>query len=300
MSAENGTKRPADDALAEPAAKKLATEKSAVTSTASPSTAPALEDVTFEITIMAHADKLYDIFTDATKFKEATSLEAKFSLGSRVFSVRRGKPLDIFGRFVHVVKDKLIVQEFRAANYDSTAPDSTVSLSFSKITGWGAATSIRFALLQVPKQHKSELESFWKDDIFTKIKAFVGDDKKIRAGRNICHLEILADDPARASKFYEEVFGWNMSMWQDYYGFNSGPKDSQWGWVDGGFTKREQAANSSDASGSVPYYLCEVADFEKKVVAAGGKVVKPLTKEHYGTVAHCLDTEGNRFVLYEM
>lgn len=74
--------------------------------------------------------------------------------------------------------------------------------------------------------------------------------------------------------------------------------------VDGGFptvnepkTLVDHAKNSS----VIPYYDAHpIEEFEKKVTAAGGKVLKPKHPEPFGVISECEDTEGNYFVLYEV
>ena len=56
----------------------------------------------------------------------------------------------------------------------------------------------------------------------------------------ISQFEIEADDPERASKFYRDVFGWEISKWDgpiDYWLISQGPKDDPG--IKGGIYKRE-------------------------------------------------------------
>ena len=43
----------------------------------------------------------------------------------------------------------------------------------------------------------------------------------------VIHFEIPADDPKRAIKFYEDVFGWEIEKWEqgDYWLVSTGPED---------------------------------------------------------------------------
>lgn len=109
----------------------------------------------------------------------------------------------------------------------------------------------------------------------------------------VIHFEIGADDPDRAVKFYEQVFGWTTQTWdgpQGYWLLTTGP-DSQPG-INGGLMRRDarfpQTVNTID----VP----DVDAYCEKVQSAGGRVMMP--KSHVpgiGWVAYCDDTEGNTF-----
>ena len=44
----------------------------------------------------------------------------------------------------------------------------------------------------------------------------------------VVHFEIPADDPVRAAKFYEDVFGWKIEKWEgpfDYWLVTTGEED---------------------------------------------------------------------------
>jgi predicted enzyme related to lactoylglutathione lyase len=108
----------------------------------------------------------------------------------------------------------------------------------------------------------------------------------------VVHFEIPADEPERAVKFYESVFGWKIERWQgpvDYWLVTTG-EASEPG-IDGGIERRGE--------GVVTRNIIDVADvdeYARKVEAAGGKVVKPKTPlAGVGWYAYCADTEGNVF-----
>jgi predicted enzyme related to lactoylglutathione lyase len=108
----------------------------------------------------------------------------------------------------------------------------------------------------------------------------------------VTHFEFNADDPERAAKFYENVFGWKIKKWEgpiDYWVVNTGEKDTPG--IDGGIMKRidhETTIVNIDVS--------DVDEFVKKIEEAGGKVVKPKEAiPGVGYFAYCSDTEGNLF-----
>ena len=108
----------------------------------------------------------------------------------------------------------------------------------------------------------------------------------------VAHFEIPADEPERAVKFYESVFGWTIEKWEgpaDYWLVKTGEAPEVG--INGGIEPR-----SGD---DVTRNIVDVADLDEyvgKVEAAGGKVVKPKTPlPGVGWYAYCADTEGNVF-----
>jgi len=113
----------------------------------------------------------------------------------------------------------------------------------------------------------------------------------------VVHFEIHADDPERAVKFYQDVFGWEIVKWegpQDYWLITTGPDDDPG--INGGLMKRSDPSASTWNTVEVP----SVDEFTAKVVESGGKVVMPKTAiPGVGYQAYCQDTEGNVFGLHE-
>jgi uncharacterized protein len=110
------------------------------------------------------------------------------------------------------------------------------------------------------------------------------------------HFDLTADNPERAIKFYEGVFGWKFNKWGGgdvlYWVVETGDGPG----IDGGLAKRRQPGSGTTNSISVD----SVDAASKKVESAGGKVVEPkMTIPTVGYVAYCVDTEGNRFGLFE-
>lgn len=113
----------------------------------------------------------------------------------------------------------------------------------------------------------------------------------------IIHFEIVADDVARATKFFSNVFGWQFQGWGDgsYQLAKTGP-DGEAG-IDGAVTKRSSPQQQVVANAiNVP----SVDDYCAKVVANGGKITQakaPVTG--MGWVAYFTDTEGNTHSLWQ-
>jgi predicted enzyme related to lactoylglutathione lyase len=111
------------------------------------------------------------------------------------------------------------------------------------------------------------------------------------------HFDIYADDPARAAKFYTDVFGWQIKKWDgpmDYWMITTGP-GGQPG-IDGGLSVRQDPADRIINTIGVD----SVDDAVAKVTGAGGRVVAPKAAiPMVGWFAMCTDTEGNKFGLME-
>lgn len=109
----------------------------------------------------------------------------------------------------------------------------------------------------------------------------------------VVHFEIPTDNPERASKFYREVFGWQIQKWQgpmEYWLVTTGP-DGQPG-INGGLTRR-QPPNSGTVN---TIAVVSVDQAVTNIEAKGGKTVMPKTTlPGVGYLAYCQDTEGNVF-----
>jgi len=92
------------------------------------------------------------------------------------------------------------------------------------------------------------------------------------------HFEIHATDPAKLSKFYADVFGWQITHMAafDYYLINTGDNDGPG--INGGFVKRMGAAAAVGAP--VNAFVCSlgvksVDETVAKATAAGAAVALP-------------------------
>ncbi len=114
----------------------------------------------------------------------------------------------------------------------------------------------------------------------------------------ITHFDIPADDPARAQKFYQEIFGWKFDKWNgpmEYWMVKTGD-DKQPG-INGGLAKRMPGQIGMTNTIDVP----SVDEFAKKIQSQGGKVIVPkMAIPGVGYFAQCLDTEGNKFGIIQM
>ena len=114
------------------------------------------------------------------------------------------------------------------------------------------------------------------------------------AAHPIVHLELSATDPAAASRFYADLFGWKIehNAEFDYYIFSGegGPR--------GGFVKPD---GKDHKAGDVIVYI-DTDDIDatlKSVVALGGRILQPKTAIP-GVAWYALfaDPTGNRLGVY--
>ena len=120
---------------------------------------------------------------------------------------------------------------------------------------------------------------------------------KAKPSSNIVWFEIPVDDPARAKKFYNKLFGWKinpMGAMADYWHIDTGGPDKS---PDGGLMSRKDPRQTITNYISVP----SVTRFMAKVKKLGGEVCVPKTAvPQMGYFAVCMDTEKNVFALWEM
>jgi predicted enzyme related to lactoylglutathione lyase len=111
------------------------------------------------------------------------------------------------------------------------------------------------------------------------------------------HFEIPAEDPARAIKFYEEVFGWKFQKWDGpfpYWTVTTG-SDSEPG-INGGLMPRQNPTQPfANTIG-----IANLDETVAAITASGGKVAMPrMAVPGIGWMAYCIDTEGILFGLMQ-
>ncbi len=111
------------------------------------------------------------------------------------------------------------------------------------------------------------------------------------------HFDMVADDPKRAMKFYETVFGWKFQKWDgpmEYYMATTG--DDKEPGINGGISKKGESGMPNMNTIGVP----NVDSFSKKVQNGGGKILQArMAIPGVGWFATCQDTEGNIFGIIE-
>ncbi len=112
----------------------------------------------------------------------------------------------------------------------------------------------------------------------------------------VVHFEIMAEDPERAVKFYQNVFGWRVQKWEgpeDYWLVNTGSGDEMG--IDGGIGKSRGPAltvNTVD--------VASVDEISEKILQHGGKVALPkMAVPGVGYLAYFQDSEGIVFGVME-
>ncbi len=113
---------------------------------------------------------------------------------------------------------------------------------------------------------------------------------------SLVHFEVPASDPAKVSKFYEEIFGWKFAKWgdQDYWLISH--KDAQENDTMGGLFKR-----NTPNEGFLNYFSVKSIDeTAAKATSLGAKVV--TAKQEIPTIGYFAvlkDPDGNTFALFQ-
>jgi predicted enzyme related to lactoylglutathione lyase len=123
----------------------------------------------------------------------------------------------------------------------------------------------------------------------------------------VIHFEMPYDNAARASKFYETAFGWNMQNMGAQMGnyvlattiaSDANGRPTKPGAINGGLFEKKP-----DWPAQAPSVVIGVDDIQKamaKVTAAGGKVLgEPMDIPGVGAYVSFTDTEGNRVSLLQ-
>jgi hypothetical protein len=125
----------------------------------------------------------------------------------------------------------------------------------------------------------------------------------------IVHFEIPADQPERAAKFYQELFGWEISRYEgsaddregfEYWMVRTVPTDAQGQptrpGVNGGLMRRMTPGQTP-----VNYIgVANVDEFVRKAERLGAKVLMPKQPvPGMGWFAQLTDPEGNVFAIWQ-
>lgn len=115
----------------------------------------------------------------------------------------------------------------------------------------------------------------------------------------IVHFDIGAENPDRAKNFYQSLFGWKFETLpgpMNYTLIQTTDLNEARG-LGGGMTKRAK----EDQPGIVDFIgVKSIEDSLLAVEQLGGKILKPKQAvPGWGYLAVCLDTENNRFGLFQ-
>ncbi len=129
-------------------------------------------------------------------------------------------------------------------------------------------------------------------------------DSQMSTMNKVSHFEIPYEDQERAQKFYEEVFGWQITKFSDegYYLAFTTKSDSNTmmpsepGAINGGLLKRDSTAKNPLLVIDVP----NIDDHIKKIEDAGGELIMPKVRVgDSGFFARVTDTEGNVIAIWQ-
>jgi uncharacterized protein len=119
----------------------------------------------------------------------------------------------------------------------------------------------------------------------------------------IIHFEIPANNVEKLRSFYEEVFGWKITLVEgplEYWIIETVPVDPNGTnirpGVNGGMYKKQ-----IPDSKPINYFSVEsISDFLDKIIQSGGKVTQPKQEvPEVGWIAAAEDPEGNQFALLQ-
>lgn len=125
----------------------------------------------------------------------------------------------------------------------------------------------------------------------------------------VVHFEIPADNPERATKFYRELFGWDIQRWgpdggasgmPEYWAVSTVPTDGKGKTVrpgvNGGVTRRMKA-------GQAPVNYISVDSVDEHILKAkelgAGEVMPKTAVKGMGWFAQLRDLEGNTFGIWQ-
>lgn len=110
------------------------------------------------------------------------------------------------------------------------------------------------------------------------------------------HIDISADDPERAGRFYSRVFGWNVAKFEGPVPYWLVSTSDEAGAVGAGIAKRDEAWQSVTPTIDVP----SADEYAARIEAEGGTIVAPkMLIPGVGYLVTFKDTEGNVFAILE-
>ncbi len=108
----------------------------------------------------------------------------------------------------------------------------------------------------------------------------------------INYIEIPARDIEKAKAFFREVFGWSfVDYGPEYCSFNDQG-------TDGGFYQSDLTVSTENGSVLIVLYSDQLEAVQDKVIAAGGRVIKPIFSFPGGRRFHFADPNGNEYAVW--
>jgi predicted enzyme related to lactoylglutathione lyase len=120
---------------------------------------------------------------------------------------------------------------------------------------------------------------------------------EVAMGSPVVHWELMSNDPARVSAFYEKIFDWKITHMPEmnYRMVETGGE----GGINGGILKPER---EGPWPGNMLFYINvdDLATYRQKVVAAGGKIhVEEQVVPGMGSFSLFTDPEGRMMGLWK-
>jgi predicted enzyme related to lactoylglutathione lyase len=108
----------------------------------------------------------------------------------------------------------------------------------------------------------------------------------------IDYVELPAADFDSQQRFFEAVFNWSFTSYgEQYHAFTDGN-------IDGGFYKSDLISNSDAGATLVIFYALDLAEVERNVLEAGGKIKTPVFDFPGGQRFHFTDPHGNEYAVW--
>lgn len=123
----------------------------------------------------------------------------------------------------------------------------------------------------------------------------------------VIHFDIQVDEPERAIKFYQDVFGWTIEKWDspvmEYWMVMTAPQGSTEAGISGGLMRRSVPGSAVGVGANAFVCTVMVENFDetaKKIEVAGGKVAQPkFALPKMAWQGYFLDTENNVFGVHQ-
>lgn len=115
----------------------------------------------------------------------------------------------------------------------------------------------------------------------------------------VIHFDIPAEDPEKLKSFYENVFGWEFTKWEDpggqqeYWLIATGKDEPG---IDGGMGRKQGPDDQVANTIGVP----DVDEYLKKIEENGGRIIMPkMPIPKIGWIASFLDPQGNKHAIMQ-
>ena len=106
------------------------------------------------------------------------------------------------------------------------------------------------------------------------------------------YVEFPAKDIAAAKSFFSTAFDWSFEDYgPEYTAFSNAG-------LEGGFYKSDLETSIEQGSALVVFYSKTLEETQEKIIAAGGRIVKPVFSFPGGRRFHFSDPNGNEYAVW--